>query len=74
MTRTRYRIHEDHSPYFMTCTIVDWLAVFMRPEAVQIVFDSWNFLAKEKEFRLYGYVVLENHLHLVASAPLCLMP
>jgi len=26
MTRTRYRIFEDSTPYFMTCTIVGWLA------------------------------------------------
>jgi len=69
MTRTRYRIYENEYPYFMTCTIVGWLAVFTRPEAVQIVFNSWQFLSREREFRLYGYVVLENHLHLIASAP-----
>jgi putative transposase len=69
MTRTRYRIFEDEYPYFMTCTIVGWVPIFTRPEAVQIVFDSWSFLKKEKAFCLYGYVVLENHLHLVASAP-----
>jgi putative transposase len=69
MTRSRYRIHEGDHPYFLTCTIVSWLAVFTRPEAVQIVFDSWNFLKQEKGFRLYGYVVLENHLHVIASAP-----
>ena len=69
MTRTRYRICDDQYPHFMTCTIVGWLPVFTRPEAVQIVFDSWNFLHKEKDFRLYGYVILENHLHLIASGP-----
>jgi putative transposase len=69
MTRTRYRIYDDEFPHFMTCTIVGWLALFTRPEAVQLVFDSWEFLNKEKGFRLYGYVVLENHLHLIASAP-----
>src|SRR5262249_52399141 len=69
MTRTRYRIYEDIYPCFMTCTLVGWVPVFTRPEAVQIVFDSWNFLMKEKGFQLYGYVILENHLHLIASAP-----
>src|SRR5262249_46938466 len=44
VTRTRYRFYENEYPYFLTCTIVGWLAVFTRPEAVQIVFDSWNFL------------------------------
>src|SRR5207248_7272828 len=69
MTRTRYRIFETEYPYFLTCTIVGWLPVFTRPEAVQIVFDCWQFLRRQRSFRLYGYVVLENHLHLVASAP-----
>ena len=69
MTRTRYRIFEHEPPYFLTCTIVGWLAVFTRPDAVQIIFDSWRFLSKEKGFRIFGYVVLENHLHLIASAP-----
>jgi REP element-mobilizing transposase RayT len=69
MTRSRYRIFDDAYPHFLTCTIVGWQAVFTRPEAVQIVFDSWSFLHKEKGFRLYAYVVLENHLHLIASAP-----
>jgi REP element-mobilizing transposase RayT len=69
MSRTRYRIYENEYPHFLTWTIVGWQAVFTRPEAVQIVFDSWDFLKREKHFRLYGYVVLENHLHLLASAP-----
>ena len=69
MTRSRYRIFDDAYPYFLTCTIVGWQAVFTRSEAVQIIFDSWIFLKKEKGFRLYAYVVLENHLHLIASAP-----
>ena len=69
MTRTRYRIFEPEYPYFLTCTIVGWLPVFTRPEAVQILFDCWRFLQREKGFSLYGYVVLENHLHMIATAP-----
>lgn len=69
MTRARYRIYDDIYPHFMTCTIVGWLPVFTRPEAVQILFDSWNFLTQNRDFTLYGYVIRENHLHLIASAP-----
>jgi putative transposase len=69
MTRSRYRFHEEGYPYFLTCTIVGWLAVFTRPDTVQILYDSWRYLMKEKEFRLFGYVILEHHLHFVASAP-----
>lgn len=69
MTRTRYRIFEDHYPYFLTCTVVGWQAIFTRPDAVQLVFDSWNFLRREKQLLIYGFVILENHIHLIASAP-----
>jgi putative transposase len=69
MTRSRYRIFETDHAYFLTCTIVGWLPVFTRPEAVQIVFDSWRFLQQNHALALYGYVILENHLHLIASAP-----
>jgi REP element-mobilizing transposase RayT len=53
----------------MTCTVVGWLPVFTRPDAVQILFDSWQYLKKNVRFQLYGYVILENHLHVIASAP-----
>jgi len=68
MTRTRYRIIETETPYFMTCTIVGWLAVFTRSEAVEIILDSWRHLQRERDFRLFGYAILENHLHLVAAS------
>ena len=69
MTGSHYRIFETQYPYSMTCTIVGWLPVFTRPETVEIVFDSWRFLQREREFKLFGYVILENHLHPIASAP-----
>jgi REP element-mobilizing transposase RayT len=69
MTRTRYRIYDNTYPYFMTCTVVGWLAAFTRPETVQIIFDSWNYLRTHRHFEIYGYVILENHLHLIASSP-----
>ncbi|MGQ0636054.1 MAG: REP-associated tyrosine transposase [Planctomycetaceae bacterium] len=69
MSRTRYRIVETEYPYFMTCTIVGWLPVFTRPAAVQVVLDTWKFCQQEKAFKLLGYAILENHLHLIGAAP-----
>ena len=69
MTRTRYRIWEQQQPHFLTCTVVAWLPIFTQPDTVGIVLDSWRFLREQERLTLYGYVVLENHLHLIASAP-----
>ncbi|HEY7156902.1 MAG TPA: hypothetical protein VH575_23240 [Gemmataceae bacterium] len=68
MTRSRYRIYEDYYPYFLTCTVVGWLPVFTRSDTVQILYDSWRFLHDQGRLVLYGYVILENHLHLIASS------
>jgi REP-associated tyrosine transposase len=68
MTRTRYVFQEKNQPHFLTCTVVGWLPIFTRPETVNILLDSWRFLQKETRMTLYGYVILENHLHLIASA------
>ena len=67
MTRSRYRMFADEYPYFLTCTVVAWLPIFAQPSFVEIIFDSWRFLQKERGVRIFGYVILENHLHWIAS-------
>ncbi len=69
MGRSRHIITEQDKPHFLTCTVLEWLPVFIRPDAVQIVLDCWRYQQEHQGLRLYGYVVLENHLHLVAQAP-----
>jgi putative transposase len=68
MTRTRYKICEATQPHFLTCTVVGWTPVFTRPETVQIVLDSWRFLQESRGLAVFGYVILENHLHMIAFA------
>jgi REP element-mobilizing transposase RayT len=68
MGRSRYKIGEPRQPHFLTCTVVGWLPVFTRPETVEIVLNSWRFLQAQQRLVIYGYAILENHLHLIASA------
>ena len=68
MARNRYRIHDLPSAHFLTCTIVNWLPVFTRPATVDIVLDSFRYLQRERGRLLYGYVILENHLHWIAAS------
>jgi REP-associated tyrosine transposase len=68
MARSRYVITEPDKPHFMTCTVVEWLPVFTRPETVQVLLDCWRYQREHVGLRLYGYVVLENHLHFIAQA------
>ncbi len=68
MGRSRYKIYESSAPHFITCTIVNWIPVFTRQSTVQIILDSFTYLQKASEIKLYGYVILENHLHWIAQA------
>lgn len=67
MGRSRYHFLDQH-PHFLTCTLVNWLPLLSRPELVQILFDSLTFLHAHQRIAIHGYVVMENHLHLIASS------
>jgi hypothetical protein len=41
MARNRYHFAEPDRPHFLTCTLVEWLPVFTRPETAQVLFDAW---------------------------------
>lgn len=69
MGRSRYLITEPDQPHFLTCTVMEWLPLFTRPALVDILLDCWRYQRAHQGLRLYGYVVLENHLHFVAQAP-----
>jgi REP element-mobilizing transposase RayT len=68
MGRSRYKIYETTHPHFVTCTILHWLPLFTRQESVQIIIECLKFLQKNDNLKLYAYVILENHLHMVISS------
>jgi REP element-mobilizing transposase RayT len=69
MSRSRHRVFETEYPYFMTNTIVAWLPVFSQRALVEIVVDSWRFLQRERGVQIFGFVIMENHLHWIARGP-----
>ena len=68
MGRSRYKIYEPTAPHFLTCTILHWIPIFTRTEATDIIFDSLKYLQQADNLKLHAYVILENHLHLIASS------
>ena len=68
MGRSRYVITEPSQPHFLTCTVTEWLPLFSRPALVEIVIDCWRYQQTHQGLLLYGYVVMENHLHYLAQS------
>ena len=65
MGRSRYKIYEPTHPHFVTCTILHWLPLFTRQESVAIIIECLKYLQTKDNLKLYAYVILENHLHMV---------
>jgi REP-associated tyrosine transposase len=68
MARSRYKFLDNDFPYFIACTVINWIPIFSNPHIVQIVLNSFTFLQEEKRLILNAYVITENHLHCVAQS------
>ncbi len=70
MARSRYKIFDgdEHVPYFLTVTVVNWLPFLNAMWVVDILLASLRFLQEHERLTLYAYVIMENHLHFIASA------
>ena len=56
MGRSRYTITEPDKPHFMTCTIMEWLPLFVRPYIVDHLLNCWRYQQMHQDLKLYGYV------------------
>ncbi|MBL7135804.1 MAG: transposase [Candidatus Marinimicrobia bacterium] len=68
MTRNRYRVFESDYPYSITCTVIDWLDLIKHDVIKQIIIDSLRFLRDEKVIKIFAFVIMHNHLHLILSS------
>lgn len=67
MGRNRYKITSPQHPHFLTLSVLHWMPVFTRPDTVNLVLDCLNYKIS-LGMKIYAYVILENHTHLVAQS------
>ena len=65
---TGYKIHDKDGAYFLTFQIVGWVDLFSRQEYRDIVIESLKYCQKEKGLNLFAYVIMSNHIHLLAQS------
>jgi putative transposase len=64
----KYKISELEGIYFITFSSVGWVDVFTRKRYRDIVVDSLNFCVEKKNFVIYAWVIMSNHVHLVCKS------
>jgi putative transposase len=67
--RDRYKIVDPSGVYFMTSTIVEWIPVFNHNRYFNIIIESMKFCIQNKGLELYSFVIMDNHVHWIASGP-----
>ncbi len=61
-------IASENLPYFCTITVLDWLPVLTEARYVEPILDSFRFCRQQKGLKLYAFVIMPNHMHLICSA------
>lgn len=67
MARNGYIVHDQQAIYYMTFTVVGWIDIFSRQAYRDIFIESLKFCQQNKGLQLHAYVIMTNHVHLVAS-------
>ena len=64
---TNYRFGESDIPHFITMTVVEWVDLFNRQRYKDILIENLKFCIKNKGLIVHAYVIMSNHVHLIAS-------
>ncbi|MFT5512043.1 MAG: putative transposase [Bacteroidia bacterium] len=62
-----YKIRNQHGIYFISFAVVQWVDVFTRKCYQDIAVDSLRNCQKNKGLILHAWVIMSNHMHLIAS-------
>ena len=52
-------------PQFYTATILNWQPLLSNDKYKDIIIESLQYCVKEKKVKVYAFVIMSNHIHLV---------
>ena len=67
--RSRYLVHDPNAAHFVTSTTVAWLPVFTTAARCDLLIESLAYCREHKALAIHAFVILDNHLHAILSAP-----
>ncbi len=65
---TGYQIKDQEGLYYLTFQVVDWVDIFTRQIYRDLIIDSFKYSIEHKGFQLFAYVIMSNHVHLIANS------
>ena len=52
-------------PHFFTATNFEWKSLLAHDKYKDIVIDSMRFLVRSKRVIIYGFVIMDSHIHII---------
>jgi REP element-mobilizing transposase RayT len=65
---TGYQIKDQHALLYVTLQVVYWVDIFTRKTYRDIAIESLQYCQQEKGLEIYAFVIMSNHIHLVAKS------
>lgn len=65
---TAFQVNNQSGLYFLTLQVIDWVDIFTRKIYRDIVIDSFRFCMEHKGLCIHSYVIMSNHIHMIASS------
>ena len=65
--RSRYKIIQE-GIYIVTSSIVGWISIFNENCYSDILIEEIKYRRCKGQLKLYGYVIMPNHIHLIISS------
>lgn len=60
-----YTVRDQQAICFVTFNIVDCIDIFIRKVYKDICIESLDYCRKNKGLKIYSYVIMSNHIHLI---------
>lgn len=64
---SNYKISDPEGIYFCTFATIGWIDLFTRPIYKEIVIENLRYCQQQKGLRLFAWVIMTNHLHLIVG-------
>lgn len=58
-------LYPKYWPQFFTATILEWKTLLQEDKYKKEIIKSLQFLVQQKRIRLYAFVIMNNHIHLI---------
>jgi len=68
MIALRINFENENYMHFVTITVIEWIDIITKAEYFNIIIDSLKYCQANKGLKIFEYVIMPNHIHLIIKA------